>query len=36
MHRVRGCLGIVALVKNMEAFSKENKKILDGRAVSRI
>ena len=36
MHRVRGCSGIVVLVKNMEEFSKENKKILDGRAVSSI
>ena len=36
MHRVRGCLGIVALVKKMEEHLKENKKILDRRAVSSI
>lgn len=32
MHRVRGSFVIVALVKNMEALAKKNKKILDGRA----
>lgn len=32
MHRVRGSLGIIAMVKNMETFVSENQKVLDRRA----